>query len=216
MASVPRSDTNDLRSAREVTAQEVRTDLTHRADGASAALVAARGRPRTRLRCTAMPGPLDEHVDAFVAGVGAELTALSGRDHTAECVVEARHIVSAILVADGRLTTGELNGWLGAIGVRLDPPVVIDVAQLEMHVRTSDLQIRNRETSSMPMNRCGTKWSSTIWKTALMMNACWTPQTPETLIENLRAALSLTLSIPPIHLPSTDLRRAAPATIPPA
>ena len=82
-----------------------------------------------------MPGPLDEHVDAFVAGIGAELTALSGRDHTAECVVEARHLVSAILVADGRLTTGELSGWLAAIGSRLEPPVVVDVVRL----RESDL-----------------------------------------------------------------------------
>lgn len=82
-----------------------------------------------------MPGPLDEHVDAFVGGVGSELTALSGRDHTNECLVEARHLVSAILVADGRLTTGELNGWLDAIGARLDPPVIVGIAEL----RESDL-----------------------------------------------------------------------------
>ena len=34
------------------------------------------------------------------------------------------------LVADGRLTTGELSGWLAAIGSRLEPPVVVDVIRL--------------------------------------------------------------------------------------
>lgn len=98
-----------------------------------------------------MPGPLDEHVDAFVNGVAAELTALSGRDHTPECVVEARHLVSSILVADGRLTTGELSGWLTAIGARLDPPVLVGVAEL----RESDLLTASAGWLNRPSNLFG-------------------------------------------------------------
>ncbi len=82
-----------------------------------------------------MPGALQKYVDAFVDGIGAELSALSGRCHTLECVVEARHLVSALLLADGRLTTSELESWLDAIGTRLDPPVLITPQQL----RNTDL-----------------------------------------------------------------------------
>ena len=80
-------------------------------------------------------GALDKYVAAFVDGIGAELTALSTRDHTLECAVEARELVSAVLQADGRLTTTELEGWLDAIGTRLDPPVIVTPQRL----RESDL-----------------------------------------------------------------------------
>ena len=93
-----------------------------------------------------MAGALGTYVTAFVDGVGGELSAMSGRDHTMECVVEARDLVSAILLADGRLTTTELEGWLDAIGVRLDPPVNITPQQL----RSSDLLEASRRWLDSP------------------------------------------------------------------
>jgi hypothetical protein len=78
---------------------------------------------------------LERYVDEFVTDVGGELSALSGRDHRADCVVEARNVSSAVLIADGRLARDELVGWLGAIGARLDPPVLVTPEQL----RDSDL-----------------------------------------------------------------------------
>ena len=72
-----------------------------------------------------MSGPLAEYVTAFVDGVGAQLSALSGRDHGPECAVEADDLVSAIFDADGRLTRAELEAWLDDIGTRLEPPVLI-------------------------------------------------------------------------------------------
>ncbi|HZB39972.1 MAG TPA: AAA family ATPase [Ilumatobacter sp.] len=82
-----------------------------------------------------MAGPLADYVTAFVDGLGAELSALSGRDHQLECVVEADDLVSAIFDSDGRLTTAELEAWLDDVGARRDPPVLISSAQL----RESDL-----------------------------------------------------------------------------
>lgn len=82
-----------------------------------------------------MAGPLESYVTSFLDGVGAALTQLSGRDHELECVVEARNIVSALLIADGRLTTSELEGWLDAIGPRLEPPVNVTPQRL----RDSDI-----------------------------------------------------------------------------
>ena len=66
-----------------------------------------------------MAGPLADYVTAFVDGVGAQLSALSGRDHSAECMVEAETLVSAIFDSDGRLTGAELDAWLDDIGTRL-------------------------------------------------------------------------------------------------
>ncbi len=82
-----------------------------------------------------MAGALDTYVSAFVDGVGAELTKLSGTDHRRECLVEAADLVSAILASDGRLTTTELEAWLDDVGMRLTPPVMVTPAQL----RESDL-----------------------------------------------------------------------------
>jgi hypothetical protein len=75
-------------------------------------------------------GPLQEYVTAFVDGVEAELAGLSGRRHVAECVLEARDLVSAILASDGRFTTSELEAWLDDVGTRLEPSVIITPQQL--------------------------------------------------------------------------------------
>jgi hypothetical protein len=72
-----------------------------------------------------MAGALGKYVSAFVDGVGAELSGLSGDDHRAECVVEAGDLVAAVLAADGRLTVTELEAWLDDIGPHLEPPVHI-------------------------------------------------------------------------------------------
>ena len=93
-----------------------------------------------------MPGALGKYVDAFIDGVAAELEALSGRDHRADCVVEAADVVSAILAADGRLTTTELEAWLDDIGPRLDPPVLIGPQRL----RESDLIMSRVGWSATP------------------------------------------------------------------
>jgi AAA lid domain/ATPase family associated with various cellular activities (AAA) len=77
-----------------------------------------------------MTGPLAAYVTAFVDGVGAQLSALSGREHQVECVVEADDLVSAIFDSDGRLTGAELEAWLDAVGTRLEPPVLISTEQL--------------------------------------------------------------------------------------
>ena len=82
-----------------------------------------------------MAGPLAAYVTAFVDGVEAELSALSGREHPRECVVEAEELVSAIFDSDGRLTGAELEAWLDDVGTRLEPPVLISTEQL----RESDL-----------------------------------------------------------------------------
>ena len=82
-----------------------------------------------------MTSPLTPYADAFVDDVARSLGQLSGRDHTAECVIEARDIATALLGADGRFTTDELEGWLDAIGRRLDPPVLVGSTQL----RSSEL-----------------------------------------------------------------------------
>ena len=82
-----------------------------------------------------MQGALGHYVDAFIEGVGAELTALSGVEHRHECIIEADNIVSAVLSSDGRLTTSELEGWLDDIGAHLSPPAHLTPQQL----RDSDL-----------------------------------------------------------------------------
>jgi energy-coupling factor transporter ATP-binding protein EcfA2 len=82
-----------------------------------------------------MSGALGKYVSAFVDGVDAELMSLSDRTHRHECVVEADHLVAAILASDGRLTTTELEAWLDDIGPHLEPPVFISPQQL----RESDL-----------------------------------------------------------------------------
>ncbi len=82
-----------------------------------------------------MPGPLGTYVNAFVDGIAAELSALSGKAHRNDCVIEAESIVSAVLASDGRFAVSELDAWLDDIGPALDPPVFISTQQL----RDSDL-----------------------------------------------------------------------------
>lgn len=82
-----------------------------------------------------MAGALGKYVDAFIDGVEHELSALSGKGHRHECMVEAGDLVSAILAGDGRMTTSELEAWLDDIGPNLTPPVLITPQQL----RESDL-----------------------------------------------------------------------------
>ncbi len=86
-----------------------------------------------------MTSPLVPYVDAFVDDVSTTLGALSGRDHRADCTIEARDIATAILASDGRWTADELDGWLDAIGGRLDPPVIVTSTQLRSsHLLTVD------------------------------------------------------------------------------
>lgn len=93
-----------------------------------------------------MAGPLQQYVAAFVDGVDAELSGLSGRQHLTECVLEARDLVSAILASDGRFTTSELEAWLDDIGTRLQPPVIVTPQQL----RQSDLLTTHRDWCRTP------------------------------------------------------------------
>jgi hypothetical protein len=80
-------------------------------------------------------GALGKYVTAFVDGVDGLLGELSGKEHRAECIVEASDLVSALFDSDGRLTTSELESWLDDIGPLLTPPVLITPQQL----RASDL-----------------------------------------------------------------------------
>lgn len=82
-----------------------------------------------------MAGPLAKYVSSFCHEVEAELTALSGKEHRNDCVIEADAIVSAVLASDGRFAASELDAWLDDIGPALDPPVFISTQQL----RDSDL-----------------------------------------------------------------------------
>ncbi len=77
-----------------------------------------------------MPGVIASYVDAFVDGVNAELGELSGRDHRSDVTVEAGDIVAAVIGADERQSTDELEAWLDDIGSRLDPPVRVSSMQL--------------------------------------------------------------------------------------
>ena len=74
---------------------------------------------------------LDDAVSSFVATVGDELAALTGRpsaSFTTEVTVEAANVVGGVLAADGRLTDGELDAYLDVLGPRLDPPLTVSTA----------------------------------------------------------------------------------------
>ena len=73
----------------------------------------------------AVAGALAKYVDAFVDGVSADLSELSGRDHRAEVVVEASDLAAAVIDSDTRQTAAELEAWLDDIGPRLEPPVIV-------------------------------------------------------------------------------------------
>ncbi len=72
-----------------------------------------------------MAGALAKYVDAFVDGVSADLSELSGRDHRREVVVDAGDLVAAVIDSDSRQSVAELEAWLDDIGPRLEPPVIV-------------------------------------------------------------------------------------------
>lgn len=83
-----------------------------------------------RLRSGSVPGALATYVDAYVAGIAADLRALSGADMTVEVVREADSLVAAVIDADGRHSAAELDAWIADIGARLTPPVIVTPTQL--------------------------------------------------------------------------------------
>jgi hypothetical protein len=78
----------------------------------------------------AVAGALAKYVDAFVDGVSADLSELSGRDHRHEVVVDAGDLVAAVIDSDSRQSVAELEAWLDDIGPRLDPPVIVSSDRL--------------------------------------------------------------------------------------
>jgi SpoVK/Ycf46/Vps4 family AAA+-type ATPase len=63
--------------------------------------------------------------------MSAVLTELSGgQDHRGDCVIEASNIAAAFIDADGRHTETELDGWIGALGTRLTPPMIVTPSTL--------------------------------------------------------------------------------------
>src|SRR5829696_802666 len=78
-------------------------------------------------------GPLDAAVDAFVVGLSDELASLSARpagSFVREAALEAANISAAVIDADGRFTQSELEGYLDALGTRLDPPLLVSSTDL--------------------------------------------------------------------------------------
>jgi hypothetical protein len=78
-------------------------------------------------------GPLGPAVDGFVASISNELATLSSREATSfarDTAVEAASIAAAIIDADGRFTQSELEGYLDALGPRLDPPLLVSSTEL--------------------------------------------------------------------------------------
>jgi hypothetical protein len=62
----------------------------------------------------------------FIGAMASTLDELSGgADHRGDCVIEASNLVAAIVDADGRHTEAELDGWIGALGTRLTPPMIV-------------------------------------------------------------------------------------------
>ena len=78
-----------------------------------------------------MAPALDEKAGEFIESMAEILGDLSkGADHRSECVIEASNLVAACIDADGRHTTDELDGWIGALGTRLTPPMIVTPQQL--------------------------------------------------------------------------------------
>lgn len=68
-----------------------------------------------------------DFIDAMALVLG-ELA--GGSDHRGECVIEASNLVAAFIDADGRHTATELDAWVGAIGTKLRPPMIVTPQQL--------------------------------------------------------------------------------------
>lgn len=67
----------------------------------------------------------------FIADMSVVLAELAGgADHRAECVIEASNLVAALIDADGRHSDAELNGWIGALGDQLEPPMFVTAQTL--------------------------------------------------------------------------------------
>ena len=78
-----------------------------------------------------MAQAFQDKATAFIAAMSQVLDELSGgSDHRAECVIEASNLVAAFIDADGRHTAAELDAWVGAIGVKLRPPMIVTPQQL--------------------------------------------------------------------------------------
>ena len=179
-----------------------------------------------------MGGALGKYVTAFVDGVDALLSDLSGNEHVAECSVEANDLVSALLDSDGRLTTSELEGWLDDIGPRLTPPVFVSPQQL----RESDLITGKRVWLARPStlfdllvkadSRDGRRRANTYYELAMKLAHAsaaidLVPSPDEiTAIDGFRTTLLSALDaagVPRPGQPATPATSAsaAPAAVPP-
>ena len=68
----------------------------------------------------------DDKAADFIGAMADALDALSGGDdHRPECVIEASNLVAALVDADGRHTTAELEAWVGSLGTQLTPPMIV-------------------------------------------------------------------------------------------
>ncbi len=89
----------------------------------------------------------EDKATEFIAAMSTMLADLSGgADHRAECVIEASNLVAAFIDADGRHTTDELDAWVGAIGTRLRPSMIVTPQQL----RDDDTFAGRKEWLSSP------------------------------------------------------------------
>ncbi len=78
-----------------------------------------------------MAEAFEDKADEFIATMNFVLRELaSGKDHRAECVIEAANLVSAFIDADGRHTDQELDSWTGALGRKLTPPMMLTAKRL--------------------------------------------------------------------------------------
>ena len=78
-----------------------------------------------------MPAAFEDKADEFVATMNYLLKELSGgSDHQGECTIEAANLVSAIVDADGRHTSQELESWVDALGRKLTPAMILTPTQL--------------------------------------------------------------------------------------
>lgn len=73
-----------------------------------------------------MAHAFQDAADDFIEVTSTELDRLSGTDdHRDDCVIEASNLVAALIDADGRHTADELREWVGSIGARLTPPMIV-------------------------------------------------------------------------------------------
>lgn len=78
-----------------------------------------------------MTQAFEDKASDFIEAMSLRLDELSGgSNHRAECVIEASNLVAAFVDADGRHTTDELDAWVGAIGTKLRPPMIVTPQQL--------------------------------------------------------------------------------------